>query len=388
MLNKEPKILLSRRGFILQTLNGHVALPFALSLESKMNQLFRNSSIEEAIYLSSANSGDSSYILGIDLSGKIHFRTNVSVRCHGISKNPKLPSQVVVYPKRPGYLAYVLDTNTGEILKEFSTQTGRYFYGHGTFSSDGNFLYSSENDFNLKRGLISVRETNNFKVVDEIPSGGLGPHDIINIPGSIYIGIANGGIFEHPTEGDARKKLNISSMDPSLAIIDPLNKSILEVIKPKDHLLGIRHLSIEQDKIFSAIQYEGQDLINSPLVSVTKGSTLEFYLLPKELQLKAKGYALSIATSPSIVGVSFSKGDFVGFWDTRTKKYLGTFNIKGPGGVSLSHDKTSFIISAENGEVHSILESKISTSETGIIRDSKLIYSSSDMLWDNHIKAI
>lgn len=375
----QAKLLLTRRGFILATAFGLVGLPAYLSREKLVESIFKD------LYLSSINRDEQSYIVAVDSLGKIHFEIPVGARCHGVAVHPLRKNIVTVYPKRPGYLAYVVNFETGQIENQFQTMTNRYFYGHGTYSNDGQYLLSSENDFENKKGLITIRDTLTYKVLEEIESGGIGPHDLI--AQSDYLIIANGGIFEHPSAGDAREKLNIDSMDPSLVYLDLASRKVLEKIKPQNNQQGIRHLSLtSQGDILAAIQYEGKDLVNNPLVAISKpGNNFQYLELPEHLSKTTQGYALSIANKNDIAAVSFSKANFVGFWNIKNKKFLGRLNTTDPGGISVSLDAKKFIISSGSGVLHTLALEQLNQSLESYDSEAKVIYSNSITKWDNHL---
>ncbi len=380
-----PQLICTRRGFLLSTIYGLVAIPSAKSKFQFFEPIFRKHQ-EESLYLSSANKNKKSYIVGLDYNGKIHFEIPVGARCHGVATHPIKNHIVTVYPKRPGYIAYVVDFKSGQVKHQFSTASNRYFYGHGTYSLDGKYLFTSENDFAKKRGLISIRETNTYKVIEEMNSGGIGPHELIALSDGKNLAIANGGLFEHPNVGDGREKLNIDTMDPSLVILEVGTKKVIESLKPKDHFMGLRHLSVTQDlKILSAIQYEGENISKSPLVSLYQGGELEYLHLPEYLANRTKGYALSIQSVNDLVAVSFSKGDFVAFWRISSKEFLGYFEVKDPGGISLSPDNKSFLLSSSYGSISRIDISSISKGVGNKIGADSTIINDENIRWDNHI---
>lgn len=375
----QPKLLLTRRGFILATAFGLVGLPAYLSREKLFSSAFKD------LYLSAMNRNEQSYIVAIDSLGKIHFEIPVGARCHGIAPHPIRANIVTVYPKRPGYLAYVVNFDNGQIENEFKTAANRYFYGHGTYSSDGRYLFSSENDYENRRGLITIRDTSNYQVLEEIESGGIGPHDLVSQENSLIV--ANGGIFEHPNAGDAREKLNIDSMDPSLVYLDLKSRKVLERYKPANHQQGIRHLSVTpKGDILTAIQYEGSDIANNSLVAVSHaGNAFEYFNLPENLSKITQGYALSIANADDVVAVSFSKANFVGFWNINTKEFLGKFDTIDPGGISVSADTKKFLLSSSSGFIHSLDLEKLKSPVEDYNKDVNIVYSNPTDKWDNHL---
>lgn len=115
---------------------------------------------------------------GFDESGRIHFDVRLPGRGHGFAVQP-WTGHVVVFARCPGSWALILDRETGAVLGRLAATEGRHFYGHGVFSPDGAFLYTSENRFEDGNGLIGVWDTvRNWRRVHEWSSHGVGPHEI------------------------------------------------------------------------------------------------------------------------------------------------------------------------------------------------------------------
>lgn len=124
---------------------------------------------------------------------------------------------------RPGKFSLVNDCMTGDEKARIVSPKDRHFYGLGIFSSDGNLLFTTENDYEAGRGRIGVWVAQNDYIrIDEWDSGGIGPHDIKRLPETDMLVVANGGIDTHPETG--RTKLNIPTMAPNLAYISKMGR--------------------------------------------------------------------------------------------------------------------------------------------------------------------
>jgi hypothetical protein len=77
------------------------------------------------------------------------------------------------------------------------------FRTHGAFSSDdGAIVYTTANDFETLEGRIGLwHAANGYARIGGIPSGGIGPHDLMRLPGSESLLVANGGMATHPESG-------------------------------------------------------------------------------------------------------------------------------------------------------------------------------------------
>ncbi len=117
----------------------------------------------------------------------------------------------------------------------FTTPANRHFYGHGVFSRDGRLLYATEHDNETRAGLIGVyNATGGYKRIGEMPTYGIGPHEVILLSDGKTLAVANGGIETHIETG--REKLNLSSMQPSLAFIDSTNGRLISQHKQSAEL--------------------------------------------------------------------------------------------------------------------------------------------------------
>lgn len=169
-------------------------------------------------YLSAAARQDGSYVLcGIGADLNVLFQIPLPARGHAAAAHPNRP-EAVAFARRPGTFAIVIDCRSGTSKATLMAPTGRHFYGHGVFSANGNWLYTTENDCEAGEGRIGVWDAAaGYKRIAEFSSGGIGPHDIKRLPNTDTLVVANGGIDTHPDSG--RTKLNIPTMRPNLTYI-------------------------------------------------------------------------------------------------------------------------------------------------------------------------
>lgn len=147
---------------------------------------------------------------------------------------------------RPGKFSLVNDCMTGDEKARIVSPKDRHFYGLGIFSSDGNLLFTTENDYEAGRGRIGVWVAQNDYIrIDEWDSGGIGPHDIKRLPETDMLVVANGGIDTHPETG--RTKLNIPTMAPNLAYIEDGTVAEIASLTADMHKKSIRHLAVGAD---------------------------------------------------------------------------------------------------------------------------------------------
>ncbi len=205
------------------------------------------------------------YVGGVVLPEGRVFGSRVTARVHGNAADPTNARRVIFFARRPGTEAFEFNLSSLEVTTAFATPAGRHLAGHGLFSPDGTLLLTPEHDYETPRGVIGIRDARNFRIVGEIATQGLDPHEIAWLPDGKTLIVANGGILTHPRT--FRKKLNIPTMDPSLCLIDAASGRCLEQLRLPDHLLSIRHLAVTRDgSVAVGLQYEG-DALAAPSVA-------------------------------------------------------------------------------------------------------------------------
>ena len=126
-------------------------------------------------YLSAARLPSGDYALfGLDCAGALRFQVPLPGRGHASAAHPTQPL-AVAFARRPGTFAIVLNCANGQVAQELQVPSGHHFSGHGTFSADGMYLFTSENDFDKGQGAIGVWHVQRaFQRVATLPSGGGG----------------------------------------------------------------------------------------------------------------------------------------------------------------------------------------------------------------------
>ncbi len=208
-------------------------------------------------FLAAAARVDGSFVLcGINAQRDILFEIPLPARGHAAAAHPQRP-EAVAFARRPGTYAMVIDCLTGEPRKALEAPAGRHFYGHGTFSRDGTWLFTTENDYENGQGRIGVWDAaHGYIRAAEFSSGGIGPHDLKRLPGTDTLVIANGGIDTHPESG--RAKLNIPTMRPNLAYV--VDDVVVETaaLAQEWHKNSIRHLAVARDgRVAVGMQWQG-----------------------------------------------------------------------------------------------------------------------------------
>ncbi|WP_421779973.1 DUF1513 domain-containing protein [Kiloniella litopenaei] len=362
---------LSRRAFLNRiAASGVLAtgyLPIASFAQAEASSL-------QAAYVSTLRTADGQFAAAvIDREGGLIFQEHLDDRGHATAITPN-KKFAVVFARRPGRFALVLDLINNKRHLAFSPPAGHHFYGHGFFSPDGKLLYTTENDYENERGIIGIYDTtNSFTRVGHYDSYGIGPHEAILLSDGITIAIANGGIITHPDY--PRQKLNLSSMKPQISYIDRRDGKIISQSKlPADFTqLSLRHISAAKDHIWIGGQFEGDPSSNISLVATHRIGEEITPVSHEKTYLGMKQYIGSVSANidGSLVATTAPKGNKVAIWNSETRELVKILSHSDAGGVAASGK--DFIISDGQGNLW---------------QKDQVIYQDPEIAWDNHLSAI
>lgn len=275
-------------------------------------------------HLSAARRSDGAFALyGLDHGGSTLFEIPLPGRGHAAATHPSAPL-AVAFARRPGDFALVVDCAEGTEVARLTAPSGRRFYGHGAFDPTGARLFTTENAYEQGAGRVGVWDVAaGFRRVDEWPSLGVGPHELVIDPDRGRILVANGGIRTHPASG--RAKLNLPEMRPALAALDlstgaPLGAT---AAPPAYRMNSLRHLAVRSDGLAAAAaQWEGDPALAPPLLALHApgAPALRFLAADPPEQQRLNGYAGSVAFSRSGEFVAFTapRGGRVHIFDAET----------------------------------------------------------------------
>lgn len=335
------------------------------------------------LYLSARKSADGRFhVSGFSPAGLQHFDLPLPGRGHSFAVRTDSP-MAVHFARRPGRFARVLDLRAGEAALDIETPADRHFYGHGAFSPDGSLLYATENDYAAGRGVIGVYDARTgFRRIGELPSHGIGPHDVRLLSDGNTLAVANGGIATRPDL--PRVKLNLPTMAPSLVYIDRRDGSLLEeVMLPRRlHRLSIRHLAVgEGDLVALAMQYEGPASDSVPLVGLhRRGGPPTLLEAPPAVQRRMKQYcgSASFDADGRVLGISAPRGNRLVFWDGRDGRFLSSAVLADGCGIAQADGVGRFLASSGRGGLVAV---DAYNGEVEPMRDGF----SEQGLWDNHL---
>ncbi len=321
------------------------------------------------------------HLSGFSADGSLAFDLPLPARGHGIALHPDGTTLVQV-ARRPGRYLLVVDANSGEVLHELESAEGRHFCGHGLFSADGRTLYTTENDYEGKRGVIGVRDaTRGYLQVGEFDSHGIGPHDLRLLSDQRTLVVANGGILTHPDT--PRAKLNLDTMQPSLVYLDRRDGALLEQVAfpATEHQNSIRHLAVgADDTVCLVMQHQGPRSEHPPLIALhRRGEALQPCTIPDELHARMRNYCGSATVDPSgaLFAVSSPRGGLVTYWSAKAGEFLGHTELADGCGIAAGELPGEFILSSGRGD---LVRHRI-----GGGADHAIVLDLPDARWDNHM---
>ena len=213
----------------------------------------------------------------------------------------------------------------------------------------------------------------------------IGPHELILLSDGRTLAVANGGIQTHPATG--RKKLNLATMQPSLAYIDAQSGSLLHDhrLPARLHQASIRHIAASLgDQVAVVMQYEGprNDLV--PLVGFHDGEEEEIELPnPGDAVLRSLRHycgAAAVDAAGQILAASAPRGGVITFWSMPERRYLSRLALGDGCGIAPSGEPGGFLASSGYGKLvhHNAL-----SGETLRLDDP-----AAPVAWDNHLLSL
>lgn len=330
-------------------------------------------------YLAAAKTPDGSYALcGLRPDGALAFQLPLPGRGHAAAAHPTR-ALAVAFARRPGTFALVIDCALGLVRAELTAPEGRHFYGHGAFDAAGGVLYTAENAYDAGEGRIGLWDAaRGFTRLGEVPSGGVGPHEIIFDGIHNRLVVAHGGIETHPDSG--RAKLNLPSMRPNLAYLGP-EGGLQAVIEPPAalRLNSLRHLALRPDGLVAiAAQWQGDPAEAVPLLALHRFGESEMTFLsadpPAQRALRGYGGGAAFSGDGTVIGLTAPRGGRAHFYDAASGQWTG--EIRAPDLCGLAPRGDGFLATDGGG---------------GIIAAAANLGAERRRLglsWDNHLVAL
>ena len=344
------------------------------------------------VLLSAASDADDKHwLIGFSLqqqSAQILYKQALPTRGHHVAVSQRHGIYVAI-ARRPGTWLVCGDLHTGAVHDELTVPQDRHLFGHGIFSADENFFYTTESNFSDMTGdnglLVEWKVVNHQGLATlerqrEFPTQGIGPHELLLMPDGKTLAIANGGMRTHPDS--EREVLNADTMLPSLVYMDPQSGQILEqqFLPEQFHQASIRHMDVNAaGLIVMGLQFQGEPFADVPLLaSHVRGAVLRLLAAPADIQPRMKQYVGSVRFSGNgqYFAASCPRGNLLTFWDSNSGELIKTLSSRD--GCGLNASTQGFVFSSGTGRLAEI------NLETAELNEYDLP-EQAQVFWDNHL---
>lgn len=336
---------------------------------------------DDAIYVT-ARRGPSGYEAAVlDAAGQDQRIVPLADRGHGAAFDPAT-GRVVVFGRQPGFFAQVFGLD-GRAPAALPLADERHFFGHGVFIDGGRRLLATENDYAAGRGVLGVYDASSgggYRRLGEWPTGGIGPHEVVALPGTPLVVVANGGLLTHPDYD--KMPLNLDSMRPSLAYVDTRTGEVVERVELalRWRHLSIRHLALDaRGQVWFGCQFMGAPGELPPLVGRhARGEAPVLLSLPDAAWRPYRQYIGSVAADASgeIIAVSSPLGHRIGYLDARRDVLVGETDLNDGCGVAPTAEPRQFVVSSGHGRL----------ALAGPAQPPRGLRTDADLAWDNHLR--
>ncbi|MDO6707370.1 DUF1513 domain-containing protein [Photobacterium sp. 1_MG-2023] len=287
-------------------------------------------------------------------------------RGHGVAIQPG-GGLAVAFARRPGSYMQAFRPDTGEALPLRKADDGRHYYGHGTFSADGRYLFTTEGVSATSQGVIGVYDTTaDLQKVAEYTHFGIGPHEVV-LADEHTLAIGVGGVH---TRG--REALNLETMQPALVYLNIRTGTVLEQAVLTDKRLSIRHLAVtDTGEIACGQQYRGLPDQAAPLVHLhQRGGALRPLLGETEDWMHFNHYIASIASLDGFLLATSPRGNCYGIWHEASGELVDLRPLTDASGVAVSQGQ--WLVGSGAGKILTR-----TPADAGHIAQSAV-------MWDNH----
>lgn len=295
----------------------------------------------------------------------------VPQRAHGIARDPLDTNAAYVVARRPGTYLWRIDARNGALLSAAEHDAEYRYEGHVVVDAARGRVYATESHVIDPEGCIGVYDAVTLQRLAMWRSGGIGPHELLQIAPDV-LAVANGGILTLPETG--RVKRNLATMQPRLALIGLRDGRVMQTFALPQQHAGIRHLAWSEDGTLGvALQLEEQ--LTLPLLAMLRGDVLRSAQPQRDLAQDAVRYGAAIAACGDRFAISCPQNDRVQLWDS-TGVAVGSVSMLKPSGITVRDG--AFVVSSETGVV-----ARIDARTLGVEVDEGL--SRAARLWDNHM---
>lgn len=277
-------------------------------------------------------------------------RIPLTFLAHGFTTRPTTPHVAAVFEKKgPG--GALVDLKTATHLRAIEPLPGCAFYGHAAYAPDGSALYVVESELATKRGILTVRDADDFRVLDEVPTFGQSPHDCVLTDARTLV-VTNGG-------GP------IDSIEPGcVTVVDVAARKLVERLDVNDERINAGHLAVRDTGTFAVSSAPRDGLpptTSSGGVSFRyAGGALSRAQPTDEVTARMLGESLSVAVDPrtDVAVVTNPWGDVLTRWDAKEGRLLEARAMEFVRGVALALDGRHMVLAHGKMPTLSLFESE------------------------------
>lgn len=292
-------------------------------------------------------------------------------RAHGIARDPLHADAAYVAARRPGTYLWRIHARSGALLAAAEQDAEYRYEGHVAVDAVRGRVYATESHVIEPEGCIGVYDAVTLQRLSTWRSGGIGPHELLQIAPDV-LAVANGGILTLPETG--RVKRNLDSMQPRLALIDLRDGCVMRSFALPQQHAGIRHLAWSGDGTLGiALQLEEQ--LALPLLATLRGDVLQSARPQRDGEEAAVRYGAAVAACGDRFAITCPQNDRVQVWDSAGAA-VGSVPMPKPSGITARDG--AFVVSSETGIV---LRIDAPTLRAEV--DEEL--SRAARMWDNHL---
>jgi len=282
----------------------------------------------------------------VDVPGRRVGLTPTTFLPHGVAVDPLNASRIVAFEKiGPGCAE--IDLASGRVTRGIAPAEGRWFYGHGAFSSDGQLLYSTETVNARESGVIGVRDAKTLAYLGEFPTYGENPHDCQLIDAGRVMVVTNGG-----------GALG-TDMRPCVTYVEVESRRLLEKQELSSDRFNTGHLALGGPEALVIVSAPRKGLSEQDLgaVSLRRGrDALRTVTEPAAVAARMLGEALSVEIHEptGVAAVTHPAGGMVTFWSLEDFALRKVLDLPRPRGLALTSDGRRFLLSY--GETAELVE--------------------------------
>tara|TARA_B100000767_G_C19733729_1_gene522912 strand:- start:215 stop:1372 length:1158 start_codon:yes stop_codon:yes gene_type:complete len=328
-----------------------------------------------------AKQGRFYWLIIVDAQGQVIRQIKLPSRGHGLQQSAK--GQLAVCSRRPGVWILMLQHALAP-TQWLKVTLNHPLSGHCCFSSNGELLYSAENNIASGQGCIGIWDGHTGRRLNHWLSQGIGPHEIHLSHDGTHLWVANGGILTQPKHG--RKKLNLATMAANISYLCVADGTLINQYSIDEPKLSLRHIAVNSaNQVAVACQYQGPSYDRKKLLLLISNDHINYLPCDPQVIVNINNYLGSVAfdISGQWLSASSPRGHRVIVWrlvhGTEPIHY-DTLSITDACGLSANNELGGFIISTGMGNLYHYS----ATTKTLVTMDLGTS-TSHHFSWDNHL---